>query len=138
MNTALLKHSYIYGLQYSKYMDSTIGDEDKSEVMQWFTAPLFLANPKADDWDFFQCQFSNYTAIVEAKEEQKLPLFLKCLGRDSLMLNDGLPAPKTSYVDADVVVLLDAHQSYSSANNFMRHTKGNRSLSPTLQYGCED
>ena len=110
--------------------------------MQRFTAPLFPANPKADDWDFFQRQFGNYIAIVEAKEEQKLPLFLNCLGRDGLMLYDGLPAPKTSYVDA--VAPFKEHftgrtcQSYSSANNFTRRAKGNRSLSPTLQYGCED
>ncbi len=68
--------------------------------MQRFTAPLFPTNPKADDWDFFQRQFGNYIAIVEAKEEQKLPLFLNCLGRDGLMLYDRLPAPKTLYEDA--------------------------------------
>ena len=116
-------------------MDSTIGDEDKSQVMQWFTAPLFPANPKADDWDFFQCQFGNYIAIVEAKEEQKLPLFLNCLGCDGLMLYDGLAAPKTSYVDAapgSRNILLDARQSYSSANNFMRCTKGNRSMAAKI------
>ena len=96
----MLKHSCIYGLRYTKYTDSTIGDEDKSEVMQRFTAPLFPANSKVDDRDFFQRQFGNYIVIVEAKEEQKLPLFLNCLGRDGLMLYDGLPAPKTSYVDA--------------------------------------
>ena len=36
----------------------------------------------------------------ESQEEQKLPLFLNCLGRDGLMLYDGLLALKTSYVDA--------------------------------------
>ena len=62
-----------------------------------FQAPVLPAAPRADDWDFFYRQFSNYLTIVEAKDEQKLPLFLNSLGRDGLLLYDGLPNPKSTY-----------------------------------------
>ena len=65
--------------------------------MNHIRAPEFPVNPKSVDWDFFFRQFENYLQIVEAKDAQRLPIFLNCLGRDGLLLFDGLPEPKDSY-----------------------------------------
>ena len=68
--------------------------------MAGFTSPMLPAAPKAEDWDYFYRQFSNYLVIVDATAAQRLPLFLNCLGRDGLLLFDGLPNPKTTYEEA--------------------------------------
>ena len=60
-------------------------------------SPILPASPKAEDWDYFHRQFTNYLVIVDATAAQWLPLFLNCLGRDGLLLFDGLPEPKTTY-----------------------------------------
>lgn len=67
--------------------------------MDKFPAPLLPCNPKEADWVYFSRQFTNYLAIVKADEDQKLPLLLNCIGRDGLMIYDGLPEPKSGYQD---------------------------------------
>ena len=62
-----------------------------------FVAPLFPTAPKADDLNFFYRQFGNYLTIVDATNAQNLPLFLNCIGKDGLLLYDGLPDPKSTY-----------------------------------------
>jgi len=62
--------------------------------------PVLPANPKEADFVFFVRQFNNYLTICDAKDVQKLPLLLNALGRDGLLLYDGLPAPKDSYAEA--------------------------------------
>ena len=58
-----------------------------------FAAPTLCANPKEADWKFFQRQFENYLKIVKADDSQKLPLLHNCIGKDGLMIYDGLPDP---------------------------------------------
>ena len=58
-----------------------------------YQPPLLSPNPKREDWQFFKRLFENYLAIVEAKEEAKLPLLQNALGRDGLSIFDGLPKP---------------------------------------------
>ena len=65
--------------------------------MAGFAAPILPASPKVDDWEYFHRQFTNYLVIVDATAAQRLPLFLNCLGRDGLLLYNGLPEPKTTY-----------------------------------------
>ncbi len=65
--------------------------------MAHFTPPLLVSNPKSQDWTYFARQFANYLLIVNAEEEQQLPLLLNCLGRDGTDIFDGLADPKSTY-----------------------------------------
>ena len=67
--------------------------------MDKFAAPVLSANPKEADWIFFARQFENYLAIVKADKDQKLPLLMNCIGRDGILIFDGLPSPKTDYAE---------------------------------------
>lgn len=77
--------------------------------MTTFVAPILCANPKESDWKFFKRQFENYLKIVKADDSQKLPLFHNCIGRDGLLIYDGLPTPKDTY--ADTLAKFDEHFS---------------------------
>lgn len=68
--------------------------------MNRFAAPTLQSNPNPDDWDYFYRQFENYLTIVESTDAQKLPLFINSLGRDGVLLYDGLPEPKATFTDA--------------------------------------
>ena len=57
-----------------------------------FVSPILPASPKAEDWDYFHRQFTSYLVIVDATAAQRLSFFLNCLGRDGLLLFDGLPS----------------------------------------------
>lgn len=99
----------------SSYLsDSTFDDEDDKPIsiidkenavitnvtMANFAAPILCANPKESDWKFFKRQFENYLTIVKADDTQKLPLLINCVGRDGLLIYDGLPDPKDTYTAA--------------------------------------
>ena len=71
------------------------------------TAPRLPANPKNTDWKYFKRTMTNYLTILDASEEQKLPIMLNCLGRDGLDIFDGLPEPKNTYEEAES--RFDAH-----------------------------
>lgn len=62
--------------------------------------PLLPANPKASDFEFFLRTLRNYFLINNVLPAQELPLFLNAIGRDGLLIYDGLPEPKTSFSDA--------------------------------------
>lgn len=59
--------------------------------------PMLVANPTAEDWQYFKRLFKNYLEILKAKKDAKLPLLENALGRDGLSILDGLPEPKDSY-----------------------------------------
>ena len=67
-----------------------------------FIAPLLPTFPRVDGWELFKQQFYNYLTIVDTTDAQKLPLFLNCIGKDGLLLFDGLPEPKTTYEEGIV------------------------------------
>ena len=74
--------------------------------------PVLPDNPKREDWRYFKRQFNNYLLIVEAGDEQKLPLLLNAVGRNGLDIYDGLPAPKDSFDTA-----ISRFDTYFSSNS---------------------
>ena len=72
----------------------------KSTQMQNYPVPELLANPKSSDWKYFKRQIENDFLICNAAHHAKLPMLLNCLRRDGLAIYDGLPEPKSDFLNA--------------------------------------
>ena len=70
-------------------------------MAQQIPCPKLAANPRSDDYVYFERQLTSYFDIAEITDDAKqLQVLLYSLGRDGLSVYDGLKDPKNSYTDA--------------------------------------